>query len=151
MNKHFIGGTHVAFTLAKGKSLTKADVAAALKTRNLKLETFDHFSSRNISPHGLSLAIEYLRERKRRAGDRQPVATLGRSVAHADLERDAVVFRIAPRRPPLLLMREALWRKGGGDGDGGDFGDDLGGGKAEALPSLDRSWLAFTQADAEVR
>ena len=99
------------------------------RSQHLKLETFDHFSSRNISPHGLSLAIEYLRERKRRAGDR-PVATLGRSVAQADLEHDAVVFRIAPRKPPLLLMREALRRKGDGDGggDGGGDGDGDGGG-----------------------
>ena len=77
-----------------------------MRSHRLRSRSFEHFSSHNVSSDGLSLAIEYLRQRKLQNADPAKVTTLSRSFAHAALERDAVVFRIAPSTPPPLLEQD---------------------------------------------
>ena len=64
-------------------------------------DAFPRASVFNESPHGLSLAYGYLRDRsQQKSGRGAPVAVLSRRVGHQPLPPEAVVFRIRPSLRP---------------------------------------------------
>jgi hypothetical protein len=64
-------------------------------------DAFPRASVFNESPHGLSIAYGYLRDRAQRPQGRgAPVAILSRRIGHERLPTEAVVFRVRPGRRP---------------------------------------------------
>ena len=70
-------------------------------------DTFPRASVFNESPHGLSLAYRYLRDRAERPGGAKGrVEVLARRIGLEQLPADAVVFRIRPTRRPMGRSRD---------------------------------------------